>query len=436
MPDFSLSRRSLGALLGGASFAFILYLEPLRLGPLQWSYAWKGVAAVGALLYVGLTYALRPRSGFRRTSALALFALLAFAIWPLHRIAAGDPMGPLLVLSGRRAFVFCVVAMALLWAPRDMNRHRLQRWLATVLVASAFPFVLGLVEPLGAAYDLGGITIQQVRGFVGVFQNAHSASLAYALAAVLCLHEALLGGRRRGHWMVIFAVACTLTVLTFARAGVLALMLGSLVIMRRAGMLRSVGRGVLPAALALVAVATLVTGPELLRRRVLGQTLYNQEVATQVITSGRARMWRATVGAWLSSSPPEVVFGLGDSRVREVVGNATGIDRIPHNGFIYESAAFGLVGLVILTPVLWLFFALYRSLPSERDRVLGQAMLATMVGFGLFQGFEYPVHLVFLALPLVGMDRTRSRMGLPSGVDERLEPARERPPVQWPVRTW
>ena len=176
-----------------------------------------------AIAYV-FAFHLAAGSLLRNREWAILGAAMGFACWPLHQLLLGEPLPLIAEITGRRLFVVACLATAML-ARRYRGTRDLTATFVVVALLAAVPFLVGILEPLGTAYDLTRIGIFSVGSFVGVFQNAHSASLAYALIGVLAVG---LGthGRHRTSWIALACISLVLTLLTFARAGLLAWLVG------------------------------------------------------------------------------------------------------------------------------------------------------------------------------------------------------------------
>ena len=367
---------------------------------------WKTIVALVALGYV-FAFRLAGGSLLRSGEWAILAAAMGFACWPLHQLLLNEPASVILPITGRRLFFAAFLAIAML-AKRYRGAEQLTGILVVIAIATALPFLFGLIEPLGEEYGLSAIGDFPIEGFVGVFQNAHSASLAYALTGVLAVGLTIHRREHRPIWVALTTISLVLTLLTFARAGLLAWIAGCGVVTLVGARLRSSVRTGLVAALAVTALLYLAADSDTVRRRLLGQTLYNQGVVSaEILTSGRSRIWSNVVERWNDASVVEKVIGVGETELRRAAGVVSSQPLIPHNSYLAEAVGFGMIGLTFLLTLLVLLYREFGRFPDPW-RGLGLSLLGAIAAFAFVQSMDYPVQISLLALPFLARDNVRA----------------------------
>ena len=119
----------------------------------------------------------------------------------------------------------------------------------------AIPLLAGILPPVGLQWSLAAVSGIDLTAYNSVFQNQHSASLAHAIAGISAFTLAARFPGKRSLFYLALAMGClALCVLTTARAGLLGMILGLILVAIFTRKLK-----LLAAPVALVFVALLVT---------------------------------------------------------------------------------------------------------------------------------------------------------------------------------
>lgn len=197
-------------------------------------------------------------------------------------------------------------------------------------------------------------------------------------------------GTRGAAWVLWYgpaALAIVLTVATGSRGGLLALVVASLAMAEARGVFRR--RGILPAA---VLVSLLVVAFSMTRYWDRATAVFEQRVIKMTFEkrddSGRTE---AYTRAWnLGTSAP--FFGSGLAGFRRV----DPVNEYPHNLFLESFAEGGLIGVGLVTALLW---GAARNLARDRHTDLGTVTWAAFVAMFVasqFSGDLFDTRLLFI----------------------------------------
>jgi len=392
-------------ILGLGLFA-ILYLEPTYVGGVKVSHLWKAGALY--LLSMAVLFRLRwnrkitelaPAASCRTIRAGYLMCLWIVTAGLFHNtpslslVMAAQRLFPLLVLH------YIVVRIA-------TNQQQLQRWIIFSVLFTALstiPFHLGLLEPLGKGYDVVALLGAQRSGFVGIFQNQHVASFTLAISALLAAVyslEAASSVKQRLVASVIAVLLCYSMLLTYARAGYAALLLGGMSYLVLTGRITTVFRMVILGIVAIFSISLLIPEMDVLKSRIMGKTRYSEQRALDMSSfgSGRLLFWNACWDIIAEEKPAAWLAGIGEDTLEERMEQRLGIRIFAHNGFVNELLVSGAVGLLAL---LYFLRAIYQDICKIREasmRRIGQSLFVAWLAFIFFQGGEFPVQYVLLFL--------------------------------------
>jgi O-antigen ligase len=283
----------------------------------------------------------------------------------------------------------------------------------------AIPFLLGLVTPIGEAYRYSELYGFSRPGFVGVFQNAHAASLAMGLGCVIALWRILVEQQmaRLAIHCVLLGSLTLLTLETYARTGLAVALAGMCALLLRLGGKKS---GRLIALASGGAAILIVLSPEYLTpmaNRLLGETIYSADVDSRSVmdraSSGRLTFIVEGLTAWKEAGPSAWLFGLGYGGMEQELAKRVGY-RIPtHNGFSDAIVANGLLGLAALIGLVWSLARDIRAHQEPRVRALASALYVSWLAFLLVQGGEMPLHFLLIVIPAATAGAAiRARRGL------------------------
>lgn len=402
---------------GFTLFFFLFYLEPINIGNFSIAIIWK----VG--LMIVLFFGLLHKIGDARLNKLTAWGVLFGAIALLNESLFLDPVETI-SFAIKNLFIPIIYGF---WLSRvdthtNFTDQRLSLFLTVsiFIVLSTIPFHLNLITPLSSGYKLSlfDASVQDVFGFVGIFQNAHGASVTIT-TATLTLLWFLPYCHNKPKFLfnvALIAIGALSVVLTLVRTGVAMLFIGVFVLL-----LVSRKRIHFLVSLAII-VTTFVVGlylfetSDLFRMRVLGENIYTQQtLSTTQIGSGRTLFWETAMENYFSKPFVIQLFGSGPFQAKEDMLAKLGQRIYAHNGFVDILQFYGYIGLLaylmMFSQIVKVVFSLKRSDPYFTLAIL---YLSSYLIQMLVQGERFFLADLLFALVLVGAKVVgqRTRVGL------------------------
>ena len=386
-------------------YFFLTYFETQSVGGVKYAVLWRSAVFLPALFIIWT----HPLPMGARALASLFWAYLFFCFGPIWGIALGIPDVAYSVnLSSNRMFVpiMLMALMALRWYPvADLAVRVFPLFLCLISI----PLLAGILPPVGLQWSLAAVSGIDLTAYNSVFQNQHSASLAHAIAGISAFTLAARFPGKRSLFYLALAMGClALCVLTTARAGLLGMILGLILVAIFTRKLK-----LLAAPVALVFVALLVTAmvkPEMIQmvqNRLTGQTLYTHGPSADTLTSGRLTLQAGALQGWAESEPLQLIFGVGREGTKNNNLRLNGSHLIAHSAFVDELSAYGIVGFMSLMITLFMAYRLaWRN--ARQGYPAGLACLVALCVFGSLQAMDYSFQNMIIGMVLVLETRAAS----------------------------
>ena len=386
-------------------YFFLTYFETQSVGGVKYAVLWRSAVFLPALFIIWT----HPLPMGARALASLFWAYLFFCFGPIWGIALGIPDAAYSVnLSSNRMFVpiMLMALMALRWYPvADLAVRVFPLFLCLISI----PLLAGILPPVGLQWSLAAVSGIDLTAYNSVFQNQHSASLAHAIAGISAFTLAARFPGKRSLFYLALAMGClALCVLTTARAGLLGMILGLILVAIFTRKLK-----LLAAPVALVFVALLVTAmvkPEMIQmvqNRLTGQTLYTHGPSADTLTSGRLTLQADALRGWSQSEPLQLIFGVGREGTKNNNLRLNGSHLIAHSAFVDELSAYGIVGFMSLMITLFMAYRLaWRN--ARLGYPAGLACLVALCVFGSLQAMDYSFQNMLIGMLLVLETRAAS----------------------------
>ena len=386
-------------------YFFLTYFETQSVGGVKYAVLWRSAVFLPALFIIWT----HPLPMGARALASLFWAYLFFCFGPIWGIALGIPDVAYSVnLSSNRMFVpvMLMALMALRWYPvADLAVRVFPLFLCLISI----PLLAGILPPVGLQWSLAAVSGIDLTAYNSVFQNQHSASLAHAIAGISAFTLAARFPGKRSFFYLALAMGClALCVLTTARAGLLGMILGLILVAFFTRKMK-----LLAAPVVLVFVALLVTAmikPEMIQmvqNRLTGQTLYTHGPSADTLTSGRLTLQADALRGWSQSEPLQLIFGVGREGTKENNLRLNGSLLIAHSAFVDELSAYGIIGFMSL--MITLFMAYRLAWQNARSGYpAGLACLVALCVFGSLQAMDYSFQNMIIGMVLVLETRAAS----------------------------
>ena len=386
-------------------YFFLTYFETQSVGGVKYAVLWRSAVFLPALFVIWT----HPLPMGARALASLFWAYLFFCFGPIWGIALGIPDVAYSVnLSANRMFVpiMLMALMALRWySVADLAVRVFPLFLCLISI----PLLAGILPPVGLQWSLAAVSGIDLTAYNSVFQNQHSASLAHAIAGISAFTLAARFPGKRSFFYLALAMGClALCVLTTARAGLLGMILGLILVAFFTRKMK-----LLAAPVVLVFVALLVTAmikPEMIQmvqNRLTGQTLYTHGPSADTLTSGRLTLQADALRGWSQSEPLQLIFGIGREGTKNNNLRLNGSHLIAHSAFIDELSAYGIVGFMSLMITLFMAYRLaWRN--ARQGYPAGLACLVALCVFGSLQAMDYSFQNMIIGMVLVLETRAAS----------------------------
>lgn len=386
-------------------YFFLTYFETQSVGGVKYAVLWRSAVFLPALFVIWT----HPLPMGARAMASLFWAYLFFCFGPVWGIALGIPDVAYSVnLSANRMFVpiMLMALMALRWySVADLAVRVFPLFLCLISI----PLLAGILPPVGLQWSLAAVSGIDLTAYNSVFQNQHSASLAHAIAGISAFTLAARFPGKRSFFYLALAMGClALCVLTTARAGLLGMILGLILVAFFTRKMK-----LLAAPVVLVFVALLVTAmikPEMIQmvqNRLTGQTLYTHGPSADTLTSGRLTLQADALRGWSQSEPLQLIFGIGREGTKNNNLRLNGSHLIAHSAFIDELSAYGIVGFMSLMITLFMAYRLaWRN--ARQGYPAGLACLVALCVFGSLQAMDYSFQNMIIGMVLVLETRAAS----------------------------
>lgn len=388
------------------AFFCLFYFEPIYVGPISIAVLWKSV------LMLVLFGALMFRHGGARLNRLTAWGLLFVMSGFLNESLYINPIETI-SFAIKNAYIPIIFGF---WLQRvrvsahlaDRSRELLLR-LSVFIVLSTIPFLLNLISPISSGYDLSIFddAASGAFGFVGVFQNAHGASVTLTAASVTLLWGLPYVRKRttRLFYLAMVAVGSISVVLTLVRTGMAMFAAMILVLLATSRKRIHFRLATIFAAILLWSGFYLFETSETFRMRLLGENIYTvHKVETlNQISSGRILYWTSALEGFFSAPPLEQVFGFGPTLAKDHMFDTVGLRIYAHNGFIDILQFYGYFGVFAYSMMMLQVFKVLFSLKWSNPYFALTAIQITAYLVEMFvQGERYFLADVLFALALVG----------------------------------
>tara|TARA_B100000768_G_C11283551_1_gene380307 strand:- start:1135 stop:2361 length:1227 start_codon:yes stop_codon:yes gene_type:complete len=388
-------------------FFTIIYFETLEFGEIKFAIIWKGVL----IIFMLSKFILYKKSLFSKKYFFYGYIFNLKKIVTLSSFTSFLPS--LLQLS--RSVVFPILLSYLNSFYSNKKILIIIKTLPVYIIISTIPFLLGIIEPLKIGYDLSSYGIDSF-GFIGIFQNAHSASmtLAFSLIIILYLIKYTISNNQKIFYYGLIVVGLYALIQTYVRTGLAMLFVGVFVLYLYKVKIIKIVRIIPAAAIILFALFSYYQSNNALQMRFGETNIYKQDVVvgTDNIGSGRLKIASYAINNWVSEGPLSIVFGLGEELAREKMTKTKGSAVFAHNGFVEILQTDGILGMLLYLNFIFLMFKAITKKINKKSQYykLVLALFFVYLTGMLFQGGDNFYIYVLLACSLSLIDTNSARI--------------------------
>lgn len=387
------------------AFFVLFYIEPLDIGGLKIAILWK-VALIGFIIIFLLQSRSYSFPNFIFYNYLYSVKFLLTTTTFSSVVSAVAQISEFLKSMFIGLFTHFFIARSeakgeYLWI------ERLGIKLSVFILLSTLPFLLGLMSQLDEGYDLSKYGAEGF-GFIGIFQNAHAASITFAFALSI-LTSALAKRRIVKNKIIIYIllmVGLYALYQTYVRTGFLIYFIALYFIYIKDKKLTTILVRYVPIAIiGLIGLYIAYLNSPVLQMRFADKNIYterqyNAEDQWKKIGSGRLWIWHSAYRNWSEADFYGKIIGLGMEEAKDLMGEKIGNKIFAHNQFFQSLQESGLIGFVLFIIFL---VTMYKFITKRKSSQFYQTAITIYIGFiilNIFQGGHYFIVDLYLAMYL------------------------------------
>lgn len=286
------------------------------------------------------------------------------------------------------------------------DAKRLQNFIlrfSQYFILSSFPFILGILKSVKSGMEFG-----EGSSFIGVFQNAHGASIVLCLALLVLIHHLRTNrlnfiSKLYNILLISFGLYCFYT--AFVRTGYLMFAIGLIILLFPTRI--SIKQSILFSILTFSLVATfylIITTNVSFRQRILDQNTKGRQLD---VGSGRLIFAKSSLKFWSEGNLHQIILGRGLDEVKDNLESKTGMKIFSHNGFVDAIAINGILGLSLFLLFIYFTYKNIKRNKKSKSYRLALAVFFCYISFQLTQGGAgFPIDLYLVSiLNLINKER-------------------------------
>lgn len=366
----------------GILLFFIFYLEPIYIGPIKFAHLWK----IPVLLYLLFSVKFKIKKD-KITKFSFLYYIKYFLTTGIIYFGYLTDGFLMFVRGISIPIIFNYLKV------KKFNTDRLISFLqftSSFVILSAIPFLINLIQPFSSGYDLDIYGIEDMIGFVGIFQNPHGAAVIISQALLIKLFFIIRKKRFTLFNILIILIGFFALYKTYVRTGYAMFLIGAIIIYFNEYGLKRFYK-LIPILLVFVlTVFYIFNNDESIRARIF-QNYANSssELTIDKFSSGRITLSLTNLSNYFESNLFTKIFGMGFRYSTDLMYDKIGVRKASHNGYVDAIVHNGLLGFVFY--FLFLLSLLKTVLKNKESNFysLGLASLVSFFLLLLFQGGNF-----------------------------------------------
>lgn len=271
------------------------------------------------------------------------------------------------------------------YKPREVYSFCLE--ISVFFALSTLPFLLELVKPVKSGYNLASFGENDTSGFIGFFENSHTAASCLAFSALFLINHLVYFWKNLKLEKRTFLIAVVLLTLlclykTYVRTGYLMIIVGVISI----GVANFKVRYLVPYFIGLLTSFFLgfwvYERDSTLQNRLMDNNIY----AENTMGSGRLEFIDASMEIFINSNLLENIFGLGIGKYQTEMGKIVGMEIYAHNGFVTALLRDGLIGFFLFCFISVFLIKKASECQSKLYKSLSISVVMSYLAYQLVQG--------------------------------------------------
>lgn len=367
-------------------FFFLVYLEPLSIGPVKISLLWKAF-----FLTFIFVYSIRSLVISKLNAYSYLYCIKH--VFSIGAISSFFESLMELVKTATIPFLLHFFSTLAIEKPNSIRViiNKCLVFICISLILFNIPFLFGVLPELSSGIALTALGGDEL-GYSGPFQNGHAASITMGACGLVMLYLSIAEVFKVKRYLYILLMFLSMIVVfkTLVRTGFIMMFFGMLTyIYTYYGYRRFLK--FIPAILILLVLSFIyISSNEELMLRMFDGSVYEREYEHWFYNIGSGRLWMAwtnIVFLW-ESGFLSWVLGTGIGPSKDNMELVVGIRVFSHNGFVDALTHNGLIGFFLYVMVLYQSFKLIAD-NKNKDKnkySLAVALFLSYLLFVLFQG--------------------------------------------------
>ena len=255
-------------------FFIILYFETIELFGLKFAIIWKSVF----IIFILSQFIFSKKSLF---SKKYLFYGYLFNLKKLVTLSTFTSFATSLSQLSR-SVIFPILLSYFNVFYSNKKLLTILQILPLYVIISTIPFLFGIIEPLKQGYDLSSYGLDSF-GFIGIFQNCHSASMVLALSLLVILYfrKYTNSNNQKIFYSVLILIGAYALIQTYVRTGFAMLSVGIIILYLHKNKIRKVLKIIPLAAIFTAVLFSYYQNDEALKLRFQDKNIYNQNNTTE-----------------------------------------------------------------------------------------------------------------------------------------------------------
>ncbi len=359
MAEFRLLKNIMYFLL----FFIILYFETLEFAGIKVALIWKG----GLMIFLLSKFLLFKKPlfskkyffygylfNFKKIVTLSTFTSFSYSL-----------------LQMSRSIIFPILLSYFNSFYSNKKALNIIKTLSVYVIISTIPFLLGLIDPLKQGYDLSRYGFDTF-GFIGVFQNAHSASMTLSLSLLIIVYflKYTISNSQKIFYSVLILIGFYALIQTYVRTGFAMFIVGIFLLYLYKVKISKILRIIPFAAIVIVSLFSYYQSNESLQMRFQEKNIWNQDNTVEFdnIGSGRFKIATYAITNWWDEGSLSIFIGLGEKLAREKMTNTKGSAIFAHNGFVEILQTDGIFGILLYLNFIFLMYKAITQIKNKKSQ--------------------------------------------------------------------
>lgn len=360
----------------------LLYLQVINIGPVKISFIFNGIILFycSTMIIYKKNTLITPIGKWSLLSSLKV--LISYGVF--YNLSS-------VFIDSMKSITFPIIYLYLINFRNFTEIKRMSIFLSFLIISSSIPFLLNFINPINSGYNLN-IFGSTNSGFIGLFENSHSASVIVSICLLVLIYFVLLE-KRTDFYVKRYKIILIITILlgfyveykTYIRTGYLFLAVGLITFVIYSFNFKNIIYYIIFFIPTLFILFYVFNNDATLQARLLDNQQYSSGNAEKDLGSGRILFQLSSIKIWLNASFGEKIIGIGQENFMERMEPLVGMKIYAHNGFMTFFVKDGIAGLFLY--LRYNFSLISSSIKSKMtNKLLPIAISFSYISYQMVQG--------------------------------------------------